>query len=82
MIVIVFNDGSLIAREDLTKKLTELFPADQIQVIADNLGIPLAAAENLTLIAAVKSDMGKNDSMGWRKHLGIISKYKEWRDLE
>lgn len=82
MIVIKFQDGSLIAREDLTKKLPEIFAPDQVQVIADNLGIPLAAAENMTMIAAVKSDMGKNDSMGWRKHLGVISKYQEWRDLE
>ena len=57
-----------IDADKLTRKMGDVFPNSDFTELSSDLGVPIVALQNMTMIAVIKLDAAKSDKMGWKKH--------------
>lgn len=61
-----------VTREQLTTQLKDTHSPEAIRKIAEASGLPVAAVENLTMIAFLKADIAGKDHLGYGRYRDIL----------
>jgi len=64
-----------IPRENLMKKMKELWPDEKLAPMAEESVIPLAALREMPWVAFMKSDIAGKNIQGYKRHQAALKKH-------